>query len=363
MASLRAATLAIVGGLFGSVAVGDLVAGCSSGDTTVPGESGGDGSSTDVTTNPEAADDSKANDVTRADATEGGADAVTTDADATVDAGDTGPGADVAVDGGDTGTDGDASTETDADASVDGGVDGGEDAAPDADGGNADDGDAADANGIGLLAYPGQYVAALCSAWATCCGAGFDQTTCESDFRIDGWANTLPHSDVYDAGNLSFDSTQATSCITALQNWPCGAWTASDNQAIISACTNVLGGTIAIGSTSCQDSFECASGAYCDAATCTALAGNGGSCTGDEMCSYVGTKQPALYCNLYPPDGGSVSAGTCAAPQSDGTSSFCGNAAQSSDFACINRLCGDNSTCASSAGNPATNACAVYRGG
>jgi hypothetical protein len=71
MASLRAATLAIVGGLFGSVAVGDLVAGCSSGDTTEPGDSGGDGSSTDVTTNPEAAGDSKANDVTRADATEG----------------------------------------------------------------------------------------------------------------------------------------------------------------------------------------------------------------------------------------------------------------------------------------------------
>src|SRR4029077_7572733 len=99
---------------------------------------------------------------------------------------------------------------------------------------------------------PGQYVAALCGAWANCCGAGFDQSTCESDFRIDGWANTLPHSDVYDGGNLTFDPNQAMSCTMALQNWPCGSWTATDNQAIINACSSVLGGTIALGSAGCQ---------------------------------------------------------------------------------------------------------------
>jgi len=325
MASLRGGSLAVIGGIVGTLAVGLFVGGCS-GDDNGGNEGGSDGNA-DVAPDVASNRDTGGPDNTNAD----GPPADT--------------GRDVTPDGG-------------TDATADARDSGPEGNAGDADGSPSDGSDAAsdsDAKYIppGLLDYPGNYATAICTGFANCCGAGFDRTHCERDFRTVGVDSTLPDLEIYDAGNLTFDPNQAMTCINALQAWPCGAMTAAAHQTILTACTGVLGGTIPIGGTGCQSPLECVSGAYCNGSTCTALQTSGGSCTSDWACSYAGTKTPAFYCNFYPGDGGTPSSGTCAAPQADGTSSFCGNGNISSDFACTNHLCGDNNTCATTATNPA----------
>ncbi len=230
--------------------------------------------------------------------------------------------------------------------------------------------DASDAMTIppGLLAYPGEYATAFCTGIANCCGldaGGFDFPTCEGDWSISGYRGLptiLPSPAVTNRGNLTFNATQAASCVAAVQAWPCGTFTAADNAAIISACLDVLGGTIPIGGTGCQSSFECVSGAYCNAAgTCSALVTQGGTCTLDEQCTYVGTLQPELACDLYPSDGGSPTTGTCQPPKASGASSKCFNANTISDLMCSSRLCDDTvSSCGNTATNPWPPICANY---
>jgi hypothetical protein len=371
MAGAVGAVLAVTGGVLGSLVVAGLVAGCV-GDDTAPMDSGADQSAEsgpDGTTQPDAVGDTTKGDTATGDANEVGSDGAMGDADATVDSADAASDADATVNGNDDAADGDSSVVTDGDASAPQDADGGDgsdgevtDALDGGDGGDAED--ASDANSIPptLLGYPQQYVTALCAGWANCCGSGFNQPMCQGDWLAGGWDNTLLSTDVYDGGNLTFDARQAARCLAALQAWPCGTWNAAANQAILDACTGVLGGTIPVGSTGCISPFECVSGAFCNGGTCTALTASGGTCARDWECSYVGTKQPAAYCNVYPSDGGTPATGTCASPQADGTSSFCANANLFSDFACANRLCGDNGTCASTAANPATNACGAYGG-
>jgi hypothetical protein len=218
----------------------------------------------------------------------------------------------------------------------------------------------------GLTAYPSQYLAAFCTGIANCCGVDggtFDMATCESDWISNGWDLTLPGNPaVYDAGNLTFNAAQAANCVATLQTWPCGTFGATDNQAIISACLNVLGGTIPIGGAGCLSSFECVNGAYCNGltGTCTALVGSGGTCTSDEQCSYVEATQPALFCDLYPADGSSPTTAACRPVLANGGTNFCGNANVVDDLACIAQSCGDDNVCGDSRTNPASVLCTIY---
>jgi hypothetical protein len=344
MSSLRGIAVAIVGGTIGTVAVAALVVGCS-GDDTGGGttDSGGDQAQPDV---------SQMQDTGRADATDGGRGDVTTGTDA--DSGGASDG-----DGGrrDGGGDADANAPDSGDVTHDVSTSDA-DAAGVSDASDASD--AADGKVIppGLLAYPNDYAAAWCAGIAACCtipsGGFFDTAMCTSQQNLDGWDLTLPLiSTIYSAGNLTFNAAQATTCENALRAWPCGTLGAAENQAILTACTNVLGGTIPIGSTGCFSSFECANG-YCNTTTntCVALAGIGGTCTSDDQCSYIGTLQPRLYCNLFPADGGSPTTGTCAAVQADGTTNLCKNQNVIDDLACTSQLCSDST---SACGGPKTN--------
>jgi hypothetical protein len=228
----------------------------------------------------------------------------------------------------------------------------------------------------GLLDYPDAYLTALCTGYANCCGAGFDPTPCKQAYATSGYDNTLPANPAtYSAGNLTFDQDAAAGCTAALRNWPCGATiTSAQNQAILAACHNVLGGTIPSGSsTGCLSSFECASGSYCSAGKCVALLGDGGSCSAsvegnDWQCRHVGTGLPAMFCNLYPDDGGGVSrAGKCTPAQANGTTSLCSDLVNYySDYACTDGLCDPANTgaCVASANNPAAPtgvACSNFR--
>ncbi len=228
--------------------------------------------------------------------------------------------------------------------------------------------DAADASDVktlppGLVAYPTQNATAFCNSMARCCGVdagAFDMTSCVSDWSVSAWELMLPDNvAVFTAGNLTFNSIRGNACIAALQAWPCDAFGTSENGAIVSACFNVLGGTIPVAGTGCLSSYECANG-YCNAAgTCTALVGLGGACQADEQCGQAGTT-PTLFCDLYPSDGSSPSTGTCQPLLPSGSASFCGNANVLDDLACTVGVCGDDNVCGDSKTNPASNICPGY---
>jgi hypothetical protein len=230
----------------------------------------------------------------------------------------------------------------------------------------ADAADASDADSAfppGLLDYPVAYATAVCAGLANCCGAGFDTNLCKSANLAQGYDNTLPFlPTVINAGHLTFNAAQAAACTAALQAWPCGpTLTAAQNQQILSACHNVLGGTIPVDGGGCMSSFECVTGAYCNGSTCAALVRDGGACNAanespDEQCMSIATAQPTLFCNLYPADGGpSSGSGTCQPAQPNGTTSLCtDNVNYFSDYGCASQLCSTTSgTCAASMTNPA----------
>jgi hypothetical protein len=378
MASLRGVALTVVGGIIGTcTAGGTLLVGCGPDDSSSTDGGTLDTGAPDTTTDTSPTPDTGAD--TRADAKDSGSDATdgALDAkDAADSAADAGRDADATPDGGDAARDGDAAGDADANLVTSDSGDSGRDAdamlGTDADAAfDADaisDGDASDASDAktippGLLAYPGQYATAICTGFATCCGATFDVAACEKALTTVGYDNTLPSvGAVYDAGNLTFDANQAALCVAALQAWPCGANLASaQNQAILSACHNVLGGTIQIGSTGCSSSFECVSGAYCKSGTCTALVGDGGACAAGEsidfQCSYVGSAQPSLYCNLYPDDGGGAArVGTCLPTLANGVTSVCSDGVSYySDYACTSHVCdyANTGACSATTANPA----------
>jgi hypothetical protein len=344
MASLRGVALAVVGGVIGAVGIGGLVLGC--GDNTTSGEdSGVDGA---AESGPDVTGD------TRQD-TGGDVTADQTGRDVTPDSpigNDAGREADVTVDV--------TMTDTRSDSEVGVGTETGP--GIDADAGDVDAGKVIPP---GLLAYPGQYATAFCTGLAACCGATFDVPTCESTFTTQGYDNTLPvDRNAYSAGNLTFSQTQAAACVAALQSWPCGTTiTTAQQQGILNTCHNVIGGTIPIGGTGCVSSFECMGGAFCDLTThtCTALVGSGGACTApptgsvDDQCRNAATGLPDMYCNVYPSDGGSPGAGTCAPAQADGVTSLCfDNMNNISDYACTGRLCNPTTaSCAATITNPA----------
>ena len=250
----------------------------------------------------------------------------------------------------------------------------------------ADGGDAADSGvftadggegGIGL-AYAQAQAAAQCVAFLNCCTGGLDGGTynldgCIQNTTVFGWEGTLPGDlAVYSRGNVTLDQSQAASCIAAIKTFPCGTQTAAQAQAITSACEGVMQGKIPVGTGGCISSFECAPNGFCDPTVdgglCTALATQGQACNTkinsdvnpipDEMCSYLGSSTPALFCDLISagPD-----AATCQPLLAAGANCVNATTGYYDDMACVPPAqCGDNSQCGGTASYPYPNFCTFY---
>ncbi len=254
------------------------------------------------------------------------------------------------------------------------GRDAGGDSAPpsNVDGG----GDAASAG----LAFAIHEATAYCSKWLSCCAGGLNAGSYDLQRCIDGnttlgWEGTLPLDvRVYSRGHIKVDQAKAAGCISALESFPCGMQTPAKWGAITAACELVIQGTIPSNTAGCISSFECAPGNYCDpttgGGTCTPLATQGQPCNtkindpsglnplADEMCSYLSSGQPPLFCDMIDnaPD-----AATCQPLLASGAS--CSNATTGyyDDQACAKpALCGDNLQCGGTATYPYANFCQFY---
>jgi hypothetical protein len=275
-------------------------------------------------------------------------------------------------------------TESRADATADvapggeGGTDGGTgneyDATPDV---TADV--VADGPPVGLVVAINE-ATAQCSRWLNCCpsrldGGAYDLQHCVRDLTTYGWEGTLPRdTNVYSRGHITVNQAKAANCISAIDSFPCGMQTPAQWGGITSACELVIQGTIPSNSPGCISSFECVPGNYCDPTVagglCTPLATQGQACNtkiadtnllpplADEMCSYLASGQPPLFCDLISngPD-----AATCQPLLANGAS--CSNATNMyyDDQACTPpALCGDNLKCGGATTYPYSDFCRYY---
>jgi hypothetical protein len=246
---------------------------------------------------------------------------------------------------------------------------------PDVQGGDAD------AMPVGLVVALNE-ATAYCTKWLSCCptDAGpYSLQECINYTTTFGWEGTLPlNAAVYSRGNITVNQSKAAGCVTALNGFPCGTQTPAQWGAITSACEGVIQGTIASGTGGCIDSFECAPGNFCDPTVdgglCSPLVGQGQPCNtkindpnvanggtpplADQMCSYLSSGTPALFCDLI--DNG-PDAATCQPLLANGAS--CSNATNGyyDDQACTPpALCGDNLQCGGTASYPYANFCQFY---
>lgn len=223
----------------------------------------------------------------------------------------------------------------------------------------------------------------LCTAFLDCCPGGLDSGTyslsqCIAGANGYGWEGTLPSdTNIYSRGNVTFDSAKAASCLTAIKAFPCGTQTAAQWSAITQACELVIQGTIASGQGGCASSWECAANTFCDPTVdgglCRPLATQGEPCdtlintgTGvqenpipDEMCSYLGSGAPALFCDLINNGG---NAPTCQPLVASGGNCINATTGYYDDQACVTSaaLCGDNSQCGGTASYPYPSFCTNY---
>jgi hypothetical protein len=248
LSSLLTGCLVLVGT---AGATSALVVGCGGDDNNPPpaGDAGGDGSMTDAP-----------NDVSRTDGT------------APDGSGDAAPG-DAGLDSGDA----------------------------------ADAQDAADAAETSVL-QASQYVPAateaLCTRFATCCAVdagAFNMPLCLS--AVGGNPIGLGEATPYlDSGLVSFNAVQAEACLTDIANYPCGTVSATQNVMLGQDCIAAYVGASTTGGP-CQDPIECPQTDYCNrpgdggTGVCTALVGDGGGCSDNTQCSYLGYGEPELYCN------------------------------------------------------------------
>lgn len=237
-------------------------------------------------------------------------------------------------------------------------------------------GDAASA----ALAFALHVATASCSRWLSCCANGqdagsYDLQRCIDSNTTGGWEGNLPYDvRVYSRGHIKVDQARAAGCISALRSFPCGMQTPAQWGAITAACELVIQGTIPSNTAGCISSFECAPGNYCDptvgGGTCTPLAKQGQPCntkindpTGlnplaDEMCSYLSSGQPPLFCDMIDnaPD-----AATCQPLLANGASCSNPTTGYYDDQACVKpALCGDNLQCGGNATYPYANFCQFY---
>jgi hypothetical protein len=243
-------------------------------------------------------------------------------------------------------------------------------------------GDAADGGPPEGLAFAIHEATAYCTRWLDCCpgglhGGNYDLQRCIDGNTTLGWEGTLPQdTSVYSRGHITVDKAKAARCVSALGSFECGMQTPAQWGAITSACELVIQGTIPSNSPGCISSFECAPGNYCDPTVaggmCTPLATQGQPCNtkisdptlglnplADQMCSYLSSGQPALFCDLI---NNGPDAATCQRLLANGAS--CSNATTTyyDDQACTRpALCGDNLECGGTATYPYSNFCQFYQ--
>lgn len=244
-------------------------------------------------------------------------------------------------------------------------------------GGNGGDGgaDASDATPPGLV-FANDEAVALCNAYFGCCpggvDGGYDISRCVINLRAYGWEGTLPSDEtVYGRGHITFNPTQGSGCIAAINSFPC-TQTGSQWAVITQACEGIFQGTIAVNAGGCVSSFECAPSSYCDPTVdgglCRPLAKQGEPCNTviasstttapvpDQMCSYLASGQPPLFCDLIDnPDAATYA--TCQPVLAAGASCQTGPANPNyyyDDQACpaAGPLCGDDGKCGDQATEP-----------
>jgi hypothetical protein len=324
-----------LGVLAGVTASGLVGFGCGNGTSSgspSPDDSGGDG------TIAEAGEDAAGDSGLAADSTVDALAEANQEASTGAD-GDGGPQIETGADGGDGATAQDASR----DAPLDGG-----DASLDADAGPADaeagsvDAEAGSDNSA-MLTFPGQVATALCNRFMTCCGATpstFDLNNCISQYVGFGYAGSS-NGELYLAnGNVTFNASQAQSCLNQINAIDCAAnlRTTAQERSIISACFGALVGTLEAGAP-CQAAVECSSGEFCMptdggvTGVCAPLRANGQPCgdfvtaittesvrVAESACSYRGSGTPGLACHF----GSYVDAGAWFCTNQLGTDASCG---------------------------------------
>ncbi len=161
------------------------------------------------------------------------------------------------------------------------------------------------------------YAAALCTGLANCCnvGSSFNMPECLSALGAPGSGSFLGigfPSRYLEGGRVSYDPISACKCLEQASSFNCGLIPAQTLDSIQQSCLGAIQGTSSISmgeagtSTACASSYECAPGAFCtteypgdpdaNIGTCQALVADGGTCTSDNQCSYLGNGQPSLYC-------------------------------------------------------------------
>ena len=220
----------------------------------------------------------------------------------------------------------DATTDADASATPTPDADAGTDADAPAD---ADASPAADGAACGV-AVPAEgdffntVAGTVCQSLKACCNTGtnFDMQGCLATYGKPqfggpfGVGFAVEH---LEGGRIAYDPSAACDCITSLASINCGLLTQASFTSIQTSCFGAVHGTVPAtsadagdagdaGSAACASSYECINGAYCtleypadpgDASlgSCLPLVADGGSCSTDKQCSYLGNSSPSEYCN------------------------------------------------------------------
>lgn len=208
-----------------------------------------------------------------------------------------------------------------------------------------------DAGPPDLSKFYQQITATGCAWLENCCGgaANFDNNLCLATFAPEtgGFLYTSPVADPIDGGgNVTLNTAQANQCLSLITALSCTApFTSTQMKAIRDACNGAVVGNIPSGVAGCNATIECQAPAHCETTThtCVAPYDAGADCVvaGDDpltslsRCGRGYTGEPQ-FCEV----GDSLTlpeAGTCAAPENDGTPCV-------SPFECSSWLCDVNNS-------------------
>jgi hypothetical protein len=257
----------------------------------------------------------------------------------------------------------------------------GKDALPDVvqDGGNDGDVNTPDVvDGSAGQAFATQEATAICTNWFKCCpppSSGYDMNACVAGLLGYGWEGNLSSDlTVYSRGNIDFNADAGAACLAAINQFTC-TQTATYWATVTTACQHVFAGKIAGGSGGCKSSYECAPNNFCDPTVdggfCTSVHTNGQPCndklTGynvaNQECSYLGSTQSGLFCDIVNNGTGGYGApATCKPTLANGTNCVNTTTFDYTDLACTSLLCGDDSKCGDTATYPViAGTCSFYK--
>nr|UXE44895.1 hypothetical protein Hi04_10k_c3883_00004 [uncultured bacterium] len=238
------------------------------------------------------------------------------------------------------------------------------------------DADASDAN-VGL-AFAMQEATAICTNWFKCCPpptSNYDLNACVAGVSGYGWEGNLSsNAVVYGRGNVNFDPDAGAACLAAINQFTC-TQTSTYWASVTTACQHVFSGKIAGGSGGCLSSFECAPNNFCDPTVdggfCTSVHTNGQPCndklTGynvaNQECSYLGSTQSGLFCDIVNNGAGGYGApATCKPTLVNGANCVNTTTFDYTDLGCTSLLCGDDSKCGDTATYPViAGTCSFYK--